>query len=659
MTKITQVCVIGAGVMGSGIAAQVANSGTKVLLLDIVSKDSDRSSIARGAVVKMLAAKPPPLSHPKRAELIAIGNLDDDLGKIKDCQLIIEAIVEKLDVKHNLYVKLLPYLNPDTILASNTSTLPLRSLKNGLPDDVASRFVITHFFNPPRYMRLLELVTDKTTNNQITEDVNWFARHRLGKSIVESNDTPGFIANRIGCFLLELVLRKTIDHRLNVDTMDQMMIERMQLPSTGIFGLYDLIGLDVMKLIAQSLVGSLPNKDRFVEIYTNVPIVQKMIDEGYTGRKGRGGFYRLNTNDSQKIKEVIDLNTGAYRAIRYNTQGLEVTEYHEAIESIMKEFEGYVRSLVPEVTSNPTDIDRAMKLGYSWRYGPFELFDGAFSHEPRGQDTRYSQNIFDINTKMNVLSPDVFTRLIEAIESAKQTLYIYSDSPHFSAGADLKFLLQKIQDKDWKTIEDYLKLGQKAFMAAKYSTIPVISCARGVALGGGCELLLHSHKVIANQQLSAGLVEVRLGLIPAFGGTKEMVLRAAGDDVLLQKLLGNIIRQNKGTSADYFAEDYLVKLDVNMNEDYLLEEALATSQAPINQLYQPPAPSIGRSKIPSFVLDVDAADDNTKSIAKIMEDGLSGKDMNEADLLDFERESFMRLVKKPEVERRIKAIIST
>lgn len=657
MTIIKQVCVIGAGVMGSGIAAQVANSGIKVLLLDVVSKEMDRSSIARSAIDKMHKTKPLPLSHPKRAELISAGNLDDDLGKIKDCEFIIEVIVEKLEVKHDLYNKLLPYLNPDAILTSNTSTLPLKRLKENLPANIAHRFMITHFFNPPRYMRLLELITDKTTDHKAIEEISQFVTYRLGKSIVPSNDTPGFIANRIGCFLLELVLRKAISYNINVATMDRMLIQKMSLPNTGIFGLYDLIGLDVMGLIAKSLLTSLPKDDRFVQIFTNVPLVQKMVRDGFTGRKGLGGFYKMHEEGGKKTKEVIDLQSGEYIAL---PEEEDLDRYDKISTEVMNEFEAYVRSLVPEVTDKPEDIDRAMKLGYSWKYGPFELFSKN-SHAVKSASLSYRNdnierednlksncNIFDIGTKMNCLTSEVFHRLIEAVEKAEtmqKPLYIYSKDSNFSAGADLKFLLQKIQSKDWNAIEDYLSLGQKAMKRIKYAKVPVISCARGVALGGGCELLLHSHFVVANQQLNAGLIEVSLGLIPAFGGTKEMVLRAEGDATQLQKLLGNIVRQNKSSSADYFSESYRVPLYVNMNRDHLLQEAVTCYKKQNNVEWG------GASSCENLSLD-----EHSKLIAKKLED-FTKDNMSEDALLDLEREVFMELVKTPIVEEKIAKIV--
>ena len=669
-----QICVIGAGVMGSGIAAQIANSGRQVLLLDIVSKDTDRSSVARRALAKMNSGKSPQLSHPKRLEFITVGNLDDDLYKIKDCWLIIEVIVEKLNIKQELYNKILPFLSLDAILASNTSTIPLRRLKETMPTSLSQRFMITHFFNPPRYMPLLELVTDQTTDAKAIELISDFITKGLGKSIVRCNDTPGFIANRIGCFLLELTLRKAIKHKADVETLDLILSEKLTLPSTGIFGLYDLIGLDVMSLIAKSLIAALPPDDRFLEIYTEVPLIQKMIKDGYTGRKGLGGFYRIREENGGKVKEVIDLETGEYSV----SLGLDARfsggsrdprepkpEENRCIAEILTEFETYVRSLVPEVTNNPDDIDRAMKLGYSWKKGPFELFSSRelpSSHLTRGShearktlgSTPEGNNIFNINTKLNCLSPEVFTRLIKAVESTAEPLYIYSQAPNFSAGADLKFLLQNIQDKDWCAIEDYLKLGQKAMLVVKYAPYPVISCARGVALGGGCELLLHSHSVIAHQQLSAGLVEASLGLIPAFGGTKEMILRSGGNKDSLIKLLGNILRQNKSSSADYFAEDYLTPLHVNMNTDYLLDEATVITTSVANNLLVMTDSDL--IKLPHFTLEVEGFKENTKTIAKELT-ALSGKRMSEEDLLIFEREVFMKLVREAEVENLIKKVV--
>ncbi|MES2214462.1 MAG: 3-hydroxyacyl-CoA dehydrogenase/enoyl-CoA hydratase family protein [Pseudomonadota bacterium] len=699
MLRIKQVCVIGAGVMGSGIAAQIANSGIKVLLLDVASQEIDRSSIAKSAIAKMQTIKPAPLSHPSRSELITPGNLEDDLHKIEDCQLLIEAIVEKLDIKHALYKKLLPYLKSDTILASNTSTLPLTQLKTIFPQDIAANFIIIHFFNPPRYMKLVELVTDSTTTQSIVDEIQYFLSHRLGKSVVQCNDTPGFIANRVGCFLLELVLRKAIEHKLDIDIVDHIFSKCLFFPSTGIFGLYDLIGLDVMGLISDSLVSALDKTDRFVAIYKPLPQVQKMIREKYTGRKGLGGFYRVTNIENAKVKEVMDLASMTYRPLQESLEDFGAISdvlgrgdnISLAFKEILEEFGAYITSLIPSVTDNIYDLDLAMKLGYSWKYGPFELFykflpsiiktsvpiDGAkfitntsVLHSTKSRIL--SQNSSTILrefeggaeeglclsfvSKVNCLNHDIFNLIILAVSSSEKLqkpLYIYSDTPHFSAGADLKIFLSAIENKDWEGVEAFLLLGQRAMQAVKYSKMPVIAAASGATLGGGCELLLHSHFVVANQQITAGLVEVGIGLIPGWGGLKEMVLRSKGDKDLLLHNLKNIIMQNRTTSADYLASDYLVDLRVNMNADYLLKEAMSSMPLPLRDLNE-------KIDIPEFALeealDMSSIDAHTKGIISMLQK-LSGRSMTEDDLLLFEREVFMSLIKTPVAEEKIRKIL--
>ncbi len=714
MKKIDQICVIGSGVMGSGIAALAANAGIKVLLLDIKS-DDDPNLITKTAITKMLTSKPAPLSHPSRADFITPGNLEDDLDKIRDCGLIIEVIIEKLEVKQDLYKKLLPFLLPTTIVASNTSTLSLKSLKAKLPEWMAKNFMILHFFNPPRYMPLLELVTDKGTSKEAKTTAHDFITHTLGKEIVECKDTPGFIANRIGCFLLELVLRKTIKYELEIEIVDQVFSKYLSFPSTGIFGLYDLIGIDVMRLISSSLLNSLPSDDSFAIMYTPLEQITQMIETKYTGRKGLGGFYRLRVEGGVKSKEVLNLESMEYSPLKNelldygNINHLLASNNNlsKGINEILLEFGHYICTLVPEVSANIYDIDRAMRLGYSWKYGPFELYhrvidngfewinkhtkynDAAFikskqysyiKNEKFSEDNSILPRVmleqimkndlclvselkndalcFSITSKMNVLNEEVFKCLIETItyaEAKKKKIYIYSDFSHFSVGADLKFILQQIEEKNWARIDSFLDLGQRAMMRMKYAKVPIIAAASGLALGGGCELLLHSHHIIAHEQLSAGLVEVGVGLIPAFGGTKEMVMRGRGSPELLIRNLKNIILQNKSASADYFAKDYMVDLSINMNRKYLLQEAMD-----LTLKRKPAGAAEARVTIPAFdlekSLDFTALDRHSFRIIALLQN-ISGKSMNEQELLELEREIFLELAQTPEVEQKIRKVL--
>ena len=383
MSRINKVCVIGSGVMGSGIAAQVANSRTKVLLLDIVDEKSDNpSSIASVAYQKLLEQKPAPLSHPSFASYITVGNLRDDLTRVKECDLIIEVIVEKLEIKHSLYEKLIPYLKEDSVIASNTSTLPLAKLKEKLPSDVKNRFIITHFFNPPRYMELLEVISDENNDKDLLYKCTEFIRQQLGKTIIPCNDTPGFIANRIGCFLLEMTTRKAIEQNLNPVVIDQIFTKLLGFPNTGIFGLYDLIGHDVMALISKSLTSALNANDKYHEICTKSEILSVLSGKGYLGRKAGMGFYKITKQDGQTHKQIFDFKTLDYVDIKVEETPKTIGEllnnknnYSDFFKEILTSFFTYVMGLVPEISNSIEDIDLAMKLGYSLKYGPFQLIE--------------------------------------------------------------------------------------------------------------------------------------------------------------------------------------------------------------------------------------------------------------------------------------------
>jgi 3-hydroxyacyl-CoA dehydrogenase len=386
MAGIAKVAVIGAGVMGAGIAAQVANSGTPVLLLDIVAKDNpNRSAIAEGAVQKLLKADPAPLMSRSAAKLIETGNVEDDLAKVAGCDWIIEAVIERLDVKHDLYAKLQTVRRPGTALSSNTSTIPLHELMGGLPEAITRDFLITHFFNPPRYMRLLEVVTGPHTDPKLADRVADFCDLKLGKTVVRCKDTPGFIANRVGTFWMQRAIAEALDSGLTVEEADAVLGRPLGVPKTGIFGLLDLVGLDLMPHVLGSLEAALPKGDALHADYRDVPLLTKMIAEGYTGRKGKGGFYRLN-REKGKLKEAIDLSTGEYRpAVKVDLPS-GLSRDPRALLSSEERFGryawkvtgptlAYAASLVPEIADDIVAVDTAMKLGFGWKWGPFELID--------------------------------------------------------------------------------------------------------------------------------------------------------------------------------------------------------------------------------------------------------------------------------------------
>jgi 3-hydroxyacyl-CoA dehydrogenase len=399
--EFKKIAVLGAGVMGSGIAAQIANAGLPVVLLDIVPKPRDgegpvrdRSIIAKGAIEKMLKADPAPFMTQKAARLITPGNLEDDLNLLSDCDLIIEVVLEDLAVKHVTYQKIDKVRKKGSVVSSNTSTIPLHKLVEGQSAEFTRDFLITHFFNPPRYMRLLELVVGEKTRPEAVEAVRAFCDVTLGKGVVQCNDTPGFIANRIGTFWLQTAMNEAIKQNVSVEIADGVMSKPVGIPKTGVFGLIDLIGIDLIPKLSTSLLSTLGPDDEYCKIHQNFGFVDDMIKAGYTGRKGKGGFYRLNTANGGKVKESFALRADGFNpdtdyrptnkvklpSFEAGKQGIKaVVESPDAggqyARAVLFQTLAYAGSLVPEIAGTIADVDEAMRLGYNWKFGPFEMID--------------------------------------------------------------------------------------------------------------------------------------------------------------------------------------------------------------------------------------------------------------------------------------------
>jgi 3-hydroxyacyl-CoA dehydrogenase len=387
--EIKQVAVIGSGVMGSQIAAHVANAGIPVLLLDIIPEGaSDRNQLAKAALERLGKMDPAPFMHKKNVRLVTPGNIVDDLPKLKDVDWIVEAVLENPAIKSDLYKKIDAVRKSGSIVSSNTSTIPLEILTKDQSAQFARDFLITHFFNPVRYMRLMELVTGSSTRADAIKTVAEFIDIRLGKGVVNCKDTPGFIGNRIGTFFMQAAINATIDHGLTVQEADAVCSKPMGIPKTGVFGLIDLVGLDLMPLLAKSMLSTLPPDDGYRAIHRDVDLFKKMIVDGYTGRKGKGGFYRLNTESGKKVKEAIDLKTGQYteagktKIATLENAGKDLRKLCDADDkygklawSVLSQTLSYVASLVPQIADDIVAVDSAMRWGYNWKYGPFELMD--------------------------------------------------------------------------------------------------------------------------------------------------------------------------------------------------------------------------------------------------------------------------------------------
>jgi 3-hydroxyacyl-CoA dehydrogenase len=388
--EIRKAAVIGSGVMGSGIAAQIANAGIPVLLLDIVPNEAkDRNILAKDALKNAAKADPAPFMSKRAMKLVEPGNIEDDLEKLADVDWIVEVVVEDLEIKQALYRKIAEVKKPGAIVSSNTSTLPLAKLTHGLPESFTQDFLITHFFNPPRYLRLLEVVAGPATNQSTLEAVASLGDRMLGKTVIRCRDTPGFVGNRIGVYWMQAAFTEAFDINLPVEEADAAMGRPFGIPKTGIFGLADLVGIDLLPYVAGSLRKALPSDDAFHAIDKPLPRIQAMIERGYTGRKGKGGFYRLNKANGARVKEAMDLATGDYHtAAKPRLDGVEAArkggpralfESDEPAAAwawrVMSKTLAYAASLVGEIADDITQIDTAMRLGYAWKWGPFELLD--------------------------------------------------------------------------------------------------------------------------------------------------------------------------------------------------------------------------------------------------------------------------------------------
>ena len=383
--SIKKVAVIGAGTMGAGIAGQAANAGCDVLLLDLPSGGADVNALAQKGLDRISNPADPGIISEAAGARISVGNIRDDFDKLAECDWIAEAILERLDLKKDLYKKLDDVCKDSAIISSNTSTIPIKLLVEDMPLAFRQRFAITHFFNPVRFMPLLELVAGEDTDAGIMAKLHLFCDEKLGKGVVPCLDTPGFLGNRVGCYAIQAALHTAKNMGISPQEADAIFGRPMGIPKTGVFGLYDLIGIDLMSDVASSLVSILQPDDKFHDVGTKLPLMENMIANGQRGRKTGAGFYRIENGE----KQVIDLETGQYGPVKNlsiavadkaEKEGLihileDDSKYGDYAWQVMSNVLSYAASLIPEVGDGPVSIDDAMKMGYNWIKGPFELID--------------------------------------------------------------------------------------------------------------------------------------------------------------------------------------------------------------------------------------------------------------------------------------------
>ena len=733
--KIKKVVVIGSGTMGSGIAAHLCNADIPVTLLDLKTEISEK---ARDRIYK---SRPPLLIDKSKIDNIKVGNIKDNFDVVNDADWIVEAVVERIDIKHDIYEKIFKSRKQGAIVSSNTSSIPIKILSEKLTNEEKKDFCITHFFNPVRYMGLLEIVKNENNDLNKINSLKIFCEKELGKGAIVCNDTPGFLGNRVGVYAMQVAMTEAIRMKLTIEEADAVFGRPMGIPKTGVFGLYDLIGIDLMADVLKSFTKELPQNDPFHIVAKENPLIRKLIETGYTGRKGKGGFYRMNKMDNQKILEAIDLDTGKYlpsKKIDLKMDRIDINslinrkdKFGDYAWSVISKIIQYASSLVPGITDKFNDIDEAMRLGFNWVMGPFEMLKeiGVSNFFERidnynnnkflenlsksknenfyGNRQLYTEietlgkikpkaikidknksaeiyrfkdfNIVEFTTKANALDYDSMDALKNATD---KPLIIINESMQFSAGVNLNYTMDFINQGDLKSVEKFIKYFQDTCRELKYSKYPVISAPSGLTLGGGFEVLVQSNFVASHTNIVIGLVETIVGLIPAGGGCKEMLWRwfqtdeAKTDPDYAPLKVFDIIGYAKTATSPIEAEPlkYLRPEDKKiMNRNSLL--VISKKIVQDNQNFNPPSECqfnlSGKPlkdkmiKILEKLYNEKVILDHGMLVGEELANVLSGgettidKTLSESDLYKLELEAFMRLISNRKTQDRIKHTLET
>jgi 3-hydroxyacyl-CoA dehydrogenase len=788
---IHKAVVIGAGTMGAAIAAHLANVGVPVTLLDIVPKDAPagdkaaRNKIVNAGWEACLKAKPANLMSPELKTFVTLGNLEDDFGAVAEADWVVEAIVENLKIKQDLMARIDEVRKPNAIVSTNTSGIPVTSIAEGRSKEFKKHFLGTHFFNPPRYLKLLEIIPTKDTSKEVVEFISHFGEYRLGKGIVLCKDTPNFIGNRVafgtGAFALDFILKNgyTVDE---VDSITGPLIGR---PKTATFRLIDLVGIDVWDHVGRNLAPLIPH-DKLGQQYLKAEapnkLISTLIERKWLGNKTKIGFYKeVRKEDGGKEFWSLDLKAlehvpptkprfDSVKAAK-DVEGLgdrlkvllEADDKAAAlIQALTYQGFQYASSIIPEVADTMKPIDDAVRWGFMHEAGPFETWDmlgvretvkkmkaagypaarwvdemlkngfetfyqykgankvGVYDvtkkkyvkikhaadmvmlSDLRGTKKVISENagatLYDIgdgvalvefHTKMNALDDDIFNIAIEALDRVEKDfegLVIGSEAENFSAGANLFMVVVAAQQGMWDTLDAAVKKLQNLNMRMRYFPKPVVAAPAGLALGGGCEVTMHASRVVAAAETYIGLVELGAGVIPAGGGTKEMMRRIINPAMktdnaepfpFIQRAFLQIGQAKVATSA-YEARDMAILGPADrivMNRDHLLTEAKREVLHMAASGYRPPAPELiyapgrdmyGAMKIGAwsfkegkYITDYDAH--IATKLAYVMAGGALSKPqwVSEQYILDLEREAFLSLCGEEKTQARMWSLLQT
>ncbi|WP_295762588.1 3-hydroxyacyl-CoA dehydrogenase NAD-binding domain-containing protein [Undibacterium sp.] len=793
---VKKVAVLGAGVMGAQIAAHCINAKVPVVLFDLPAKEGPKNGIVLRAIENLKKLNPAPLGNKDDAALIEVANYEDNLDLLAGCDLIIEAIAERMDWKHDLYKKVAPHIAPNAIFASNTSGLSITALSEGFDAELKGRYCGVHFFNPPRYMHLVELIPTVATRPEIIDQLEGFLTTTLGKGVVRAKDTPNFIANRVGIFGMLATIYEAEKFGLTVDVVDDLTGKKLGRASSGTFRTADVVGLDTMGHVIKTMQDNLTD-DPFFAVYKTPEVLAKLVAAGALGQKAGAGFYKKVGKDIQRLDfATAEYVTGGAKADEVVARMLKEKDPVKKMKTlrestnvqaqflwaIFRDAFHYIAVHGATIADNARDIDFAMRWGFGWNVGPFEtwqaagwaevagwvrddinagkalcnapmpawVFEGQVSenkgvHTPQGSWSaatstfvpRSSLPVYDrqafratvfgtgvetgatagttffedesvriwhqgtvaqpddvlilsLKTKMRVIGPGVIDGMEKAVAEAEKNfkgLVIWSadaaEGGAFSAGADLQAMLPLFMSGGVKAIEPAISRLQQAHQGLKYANVPVVAAVAGLALGGGCELMMHAAKRVACIESYIGLVEVGVGLIPAGGGLKEAAVRAAkdakGTDLLqfLKNYFTNAATAAVSKSAlEAQKMGYLSADDVIVFNAYeLLHVAKVEARAMFDAGYRAPmktpVPVAGRYGMATITAQlVNMRDGGFISahdyklgamIAEIVSGGEieNGAIVNEQWLLDLERKAFMELLNHPKTQERIMGMMQT
>jgi len=786
MLVIGRAAVLGAGRMGTAVAAHLANAGIPTLLLDLAPTElteeeqrkgldlahpTVRNRLATAAVTTAAKGRPAAFAHPSRTELLTPGNFEDDLAKLAEVDWVVEAVVERLDVKQDLLARVAECVGPKTIVSTNSSGLSVNAMASVLPDELKKRFVGTHFFFPPRYMYLLELIPGEKTDPAVIEGLKEFAELRLGKGVVLSEDTPNFVANRIGIFSTVYAINAMDKYGLSIEEVDAASGRALARSVTATYGTSNLAGTDVLAFAVDSHYKTAVD-DEMREQWRLPQWILDMVDRGYLGEKTGGSFFR------EKRTLVIDPKTLEYVPWQDPRQPsiAEANKISDPVERVKKfiSFDDeaarfgwdllaatfvYSANRVPEICSDIAQIDRGMRWGYAWDLGPFELWDalgvketvermkaegravpewvaalaasdspffykkeaGALSawgpgqkeHKPLAARSRVislaslkaagktldeckDASLIDLgdrvacieyHTKANVVTEDIHLFTEKALAEAGgsyDALVIGNEGAHFSGGADLGMMLERIRRQDWDAIDATLRNVQRVSMRMKYAPIPIVAAPFGRVLGGGVEVCLHCHRVQAHADVNMGLVETSVGLVPSAGGMKEAVFRTMAPAqgvswpyfIMQRSFLAITMAKTSSSAWEAFDLGYLRPGDgVTMNRESLIYAAKHVALGMLEAGWQPPLPVKIRVMGDDGMGNFRCLLDNTLESGFISEHDhyLSSKvawvlsggeveinaEVDEQYLLDLERRAFLEVCRTPKSVERIQHMLST